>query len=215
MTCPLSRPMPLSPCRTHACPLSRAGPVDKMWYNCLINILGTVKMNKITGLLKKCFVDPPEDGRIQFLRSLFVGLAATLVDMGVLVVLKEFLGLKNHTFIAATIAFIAGLLTNYLLSTFWAFRGLNTKSRGAEFTIFAIISVIGLLLNNLIIMLFEDVLGPARVFGEWLPQDKYYIIGKVVATVIVFIWNFGMRKILLYTKRKPKNQNDQSDLPVR
>lgn len=158
-------------------------------------------MNPIVRLLKKCFVDPPEDGKIQFLRSLFVGLAATLADMGSLIVLKEFLGLRDHTVIAATIAFIIGLVTNYLLSTFWAFRGLNTKSRGAEFTVFAIISVIGLGLNNLIILLFEKVLGPARFFGEWLPEDKYYIIGKIVATVVVFMWNFGMRKILLYRKK--------------
>lgn len=153
-------------------------------------------------LLKKLFVDPPEDGKVQFFRSLFVGAAATVADMVALIVLKEFLGLKNHTVIAATIAFILGLVTNYLLSTFWAFRGLNTKSRAAEFTVFTIISVIGLGLNNLIIYFFDSVLAPKQALGSWFPEDKYYILGKCVATVIVFIWNFGMRKILLYSKKK-------------
>ncbi|MBO7407825.1 MAG: hypothetical protein J6V14_09375, partial [Clostridia bacterium] len=37
-------------------------------------------------------------------------------------------------------------------------------------------------------------------------QHKYYIIGKVVATVVVFVWNFGMRKLLLY-RGKPAADN--------
>ncbi len=163
-------------------------------------------------LLKKLFVDPPEDGKVQFFRSLFVGAAATVADMVALIVLKEFLGLKEHTVIAATIAFILGLVTNYLLSTFWAFRGLNTKTRVAEFTVFTIISVIGLGLNNLIIYFFDSVLGPKQALGSWFPEDKYYILGKCVATVIVFVWNFGMRKILLYSKKKPAASDEA--LPV-
>ncbi len=153
-------------------------------------------------LLKKYIFDPPEEGKVQFVRSLVVGAVATVADMLVLILCKELFGLKEHTVLAATIAFIFGLITNYLLSTFWAFRGLNTKSRAAEFTVFAVISIIGLVLNNLIIMLFEKGLGPHRTFGSWLPEDKYYIIGKIVATVVVFVWNFGMRKILLYSKKK-------------
>gem|GEM_PF-69120 len=159
-------------------------------------------------LVRKYFIDPPEQGRVQFIRSLAVGLAATIADMGMLILLKELLGLRNHTMIAATIAFIFGLVTNYLLSTFWAFRGLNTKKRGVEFLIFAIISVIGLIMNNLIIKLFEDVLGPHQFFGSLLPADKYYIVGKIVATVVVFVWNFGMRKILLYSKKPAKTDAD-------
>lgn len=163
-------------------------------------------MSAINKLFRKYIIDPPAEGKVQLARSLVVGVVATLVDMGSLVVMKEFLGLRDHTIIAATIAYMLGLVTNYLLSTFWAFRGLNTKKRGVEFAVFAVISLIGLGLNNLIIMLFEKVLGPRQVFGAWLNADKYYIIGKVVATVVVFVWNFGMRKLLLY-RGKPAADN--------
>ncbi|MBP5729793.1 MAG: GtrA family protein [Clostridia bacterium] len=163
-------------------------------------------MSAINKLFRKYIIDPPAEGKVQLARSLVVGVIATLVDMGSLVVMKEFLGLRDHTVIAASIAYILGLVTNYLLSTFWAFRGLNTKKRGVEFAVFAVISLIGLGLNNLIIMLFEKVLGPRQVFGAWLNADKYYIIGKVVATVVVFVWNFGMRKLLLY-RGKPAADN--------
>lgn len=167
-------------------------------------------MNAINKLFRKYVVDLPKEGKVQLVRSLAVGVIATLVDMGSLVVMKEWLGLRNHTVIAATIAYMLGLVTNYLLSTFWAFRGLNTKKRGVEFAVFAVISLIGLGLNNLIIMLFEKVLGPRQVLGAWLNADKYYIIGKVVATVVVFVWNFGMRKLLLYRGKPAAKDGDDT-----
>ncbi|MBR7062066.1 MAG: GtrA family protein [Clostridia bacterium] len=167
-------------------------------------------MNAINKLFRKYVVDLPKEGKVQLVRSLAVGVIATLVDMGSLVVMKEWLGLRNHTVIAATIAYMLGLVTNYLLSTFWAFRGLNTKKRGVEFAVFAVISLIGLGLNNLIIMLFEKVLGPRQIFGAWLNADKYYIIGKVVATVVVFVWNFGMRKLLLYRGKPAAKDGDDT-----
>ena len=171
-------------------------------------------MSVINKLFRKYVIDPPAEGKVQLARSLVVGVVATLVDMGSLVVMKEFLGLRDHTIIAATIAYILGLVTNYLLSTFWAFRGLNTKKRGVEFAVFAVISLIGLGLNNLIIMLFEKVLGPRQVFGAWLNADKYYIIGKIVATVVVFVWNFGMRKLLLYRGKPAADNADDVNPPA-
>ena len=161
-------------------------------------------------LFKKYIVDPPEQGRVQLVRSLAVGAAATVVDFVALIVLKEFLGFRNHTTAAVCIAFILGLLTNYLLSTFWAFRGLGTRKRGVEIVVFIIISLIGLVLNDVIVRFFEEFLGPRAVFGSALAEDKYYIIGKIVATVVVFIWNFGMRKLLLYRGKKKTENNEEN-----
>lgn len=167
----------------------------------------------IRQLFRKYCIDPPADNRVQFLRSLVVGGVATVADMGVLILLKEltpgasagFWDTTAGTFLATSVGFICGLIVNYLMSTFWAFRGLNTKSRAAEFTVFCIISVIGLALNDLIVWFFDHTLSDLRLFGPLLPGDKYYIAGKIVATLVVFVWNFGLRKILLYRgKKKPQ-----------
>lgn len=157
--------------------------------------------------IREYFVDPPVKGRVQFFRSLFVGAAATVADAGALILLKEFTPLSNHVLIAAAITYILGLVTNYLMSTFWAFRNLNTKKRSTEFIVFCVISTIGFGLNEAIIALFEYVLAPMLPQEGFIPQDKFYIIGKLVATVLVFIWNFGMRKILLYRGKKPADSN--------
>ncbi len=69
------------------------------------------------------------------------------------------------------------------------------KNRFAEFAAFAAVGVVGLGINAAIIWLFKDILASKLIFGTLLPQDKYYLVGKLVSTVIVFIWNFAGRKI--------------------
>lgn len=160
-----------------------------------------------TNFFYEYFVASPVKGSVQLFRSLFVGAAATAADMGALILLKEFTPLAHHTLIAATVTFILGLVTNYLMSTFWAFRNLNTKKRSTEFIVFCVISAIGLLLNDGIVLFFEKFLAYQIPQNDFLPRDKYYIIGKLVATVLVFIWNFGMRKLILYRGKYPSNSN--------
>lgn len=158
-------------------------------------------------LFHEYFIAPPIKGKVQFVRSLFVGAAATVADMGALILMTEFTFLVHHLLTATTIAFILGLVTNYLMSTFWAFKGLNTKKRSTEFLVFCVISAIGLGLNDAIVYFFQEFLAYKIPENGILPRDKYYIVGKLVATVLVFIWNFGMRKILLYRGKKPSNSN--------
>ena len=154
--------------------------------------------------------NPTNNWLIQLFRYCFVGGLAFLVDYGLLALLTEVFGL--HYLVSATIAFIAGLVVNYFLSTSWVFRQSTLDSKWAEFFVFSCIGVVGLGLNNLIIMLFEKVLGPRQVFGAWLNADKYYIIGKVVATVVVFVWNFGMRKLLLYRGKPAAKDGSDADV---
>lgn len=51
-------------------------------------------------------------------------------------------------------------------------------------------------------MVFKDILASKLIFGTLLPQDKYYLVGKLVSTVIVFIWNFAGRKFIIFDKNK-------------
>lgn len=121
---------------------------------------------------------------IQFIRYTFVGGFAFLVDIGILFVLTEFAGF--HYLISAGISFLAGLTTNYVLSTRWVFSNHTLDSKTAEFTIFTIIGLIGLGLNELSLWIFTEVVG------------LYYILSKLVSTFFVYTWNFGARKIILF-----------------
>lgn len=121
---------------------------------------------------------------MQLFRYGIVGGISFVVDWGTLMVLTEACGV--HYMVSAAIAFVLGLVCNYLLSTRWVFGQSRIGNRWAEFAAFAVIGVIGLLLNELIIYLCTGIAG-------W-----HYLAGKVVSTVIVFFWNFLARRFLIF-----------------
>lgn len=121
---------------------------------------------------------------IQLIRYGFVGGVAFLVDYSTLILFTEVFGL--HYLLSATIAFTLGLITNYLLSVSWVFNKRTVSDWRTEFLIFTIIGIIGLGLNNLIMFLCTD---KALI---------HYSVSKIIATVIVFFWNFLARKAILF-----------------
>lgn len=150
--------------------------------------------------LKKLFIGDTNNTFIQFFRYLFVGGLAFVVDYGLMVLFSEIFGI--YPVLSAALSFIAGLAVNYLLSTFWIFKNSKIKNRFAEFGAFAVIGIIGLMINSLIIWFFQAILGANLVFGSLLPANEYYKVGKLFSTVIVFIWNFLARKIFLFNKKE-------------
>lgn len=138
-------------------------------------------------LIDLLFLNETDNWFIQLFRYCFVGGLAFVVDYGLLVLLTEVCGL--HYLLSATISFIVGLIANYLLSTSWIFRKSKLDNKWAEFVVFAIIGVIGLGLNNLLLYLFTDII------------HIHYMISKLITTGIVMIWNFGARKIILFTNK--------------
>jgi putative flippase GtrA len=66
------------------------------------------------------------------------------------------------------------------------------SSRGFEYALFVLVGIVGLGLN-------EGLL--------WALTEKvriYYLASKVIAACLIFFWNFGARKLLLFrTPRYP------------
>ena len=154
--------------------------------------------------IKDLFSGETDNTFIQFFRYLFVGGFAFVVDYGTLMLLVEVFGFNAK--LAAVIAFILGLAVNYILSTLWIFKSSKIGNRLAEFAAFALIGVIGLGINELIIWLFDDVIAPRKPLS-FIPEDKYYLIGKLVSTAVVFVWNFAARKFIIFNKNtKPEEE---------
>ena len=125
----------------------------------------------------------------QFIRYVFVGGGATVVQWGLLVVLKEFCGMNAN--IANAIGFIGGLIFNYVISTLWVFDNSAVKNKAAEFTAFALIGVVGLGINQGIIWLFDKTLAERKVFGA-------EATGGVIP-IDLSKWNFSLNP------KSPKN----------
>jgi putative flippase GtrA len=120
----------------------------------------------------------------QLLRYTFVGGIAFVVDFSVLFILTEFCGI--HYLISATISFILGLLTNYYLSIYFVFNNRRLKNKRVEFLVFALIGIVGLLINDVSIWFLTEVV------------SFHYLISKIGATIITYLWNFFVRKFSLF-----------------
>lgn len=141
-------------------------------------------VREIGALALELFKDPADSTHIQFFRYAFVGGIAFLFDFGILYALTEFAGV--YYLVSATLSFLAGLAVNYTLSVAWVFTRHTLRSRWLEFWIFVAVGVVGLGLNDLFMWLFTGVAG------------MYFLYSKIVATVLVFLWNFFARKLSLF-----------------
>jgi putative flippase GtrA len=135
-------------------------------------------------LFRRVFVHKTQNSYVQFFRYGFVSIAALVVDFGGLILLKQY-GHLNYL-VAATISFLAGLIVNYLLSSLWVFHSSKILNKKNEFLLFAGIGLIGLGLTDLILWALTSGLG------------IYYVFSKAIATVIVYFWNFGVRKKYIF-----------------
>ncbi|MBQ7096648.1 MAG: GtrA family protein [Clostridia bacterium] len=124
---------------------------------------------------------------LQLIKFGVVGIVAAIVDVGVLVALKELL--HADVLIASAISFCVSVTVNYILSMSFVFKG-KKQSKLKEFIIFVVLSVGGLCLNQLILWIGVKF------------TSVYYLIVKLFAMVIVPVYNFVTRKIFLESKEK-------------
>ncbi len=122
---------------------------------------------------------------IQLIRFGIVGVIAMIIDVGVLALLKEVMHVD--VLVASAISFSVSVVVNYILSMLWVFRS-KGENKVKEFVIFVLLSIGGLLINQLIMWLGTEVV------------DFYYLAVKVFALLFVPIYNFVTRKIFLEKK---------------
>lgn len=122
---------------------------------------------------------------IQLIKFGIVGVIATLIDLAVLMLLKEFM--KVDVLAASAVAFSVSVIANYILSMLFVFES-SENSKVKEFIVFVALSIGGLLLNQFIMWLGTEIM------------TTYYLWAKVFALVFVPIYNFVTRKIFLEKK---------------
>jgi putative flippase GtrA len=90
--------------------------------------------------------------------------------------------------VAAPIAMLIGLTAVYVLSVRWVFRHRRLQDARAEFVLFAAIGLAGLVINQ----------GMVYAGVEWLALD--YEPAKLLSAGASFCFNYGARKLLLFTR---------------
>ena len=131
----------------------------------------------------------------EVVRFVVTGGVCFLIEFAALVALRDGAGLD--TLIATPIAFLISVIVNYLMCVGWVFDGAG-KQGSAQRAGFLVTSAVGLGLNELLMLLFRAIFGEdtpvLTVFGFTVTM---YMVNKVMATVIVMVWNYFTKKWIL------------------
>jgi len=111
----------------------------------------------------------------RFIKFALVGSSGLIIDFGITYLLKE--KLKVYKFLASSIGFTLAASSNYIFNRIWTFHSTNPQIF-LEYSSFLIISVIGLLINNSILWMFNEKV-----------KLNFYV-AKVIATIVTVFWNF-------------------------
>jgi len=132
----------------------------------------------------------------RFLKFAVVGTVGFIVDFGLLFILKEFAGLP--TIIANTISFCAAVVSNFTLNRYWTYPDSRSKKLSAQLIQFTLVSLVGLLINDIIVVFLEHPFQSLLDTGVTLLPIAGYIPAKIVATVVVLFWNFFINRRWTY-----------------
>lgn len=119
----------------------------------------------------------------QLMKFGVVGVIAFVIDYGVMVFLTEVFGVNPVA--SATVSFTVSVVFNYVASMRYVFSHREGMSRRREFAIFIVLSVLGLIINDVLMWAGTEVV------------SVDYRIVKIFATAVVMVWNFVTRKIFL------------------
>lgn len=108
---------------------------------------------------------------------------------------------KLASMAGSALGFTVSVIINYILSFKYVFERKEDLDRKREFTIFIILSVIGMGLNSLIIWIcVGPIYGGIAFLQKVLNYDLAYTGAKVIATAVVMVYNFVTRKMFLEKK---------------
>lgn len=132
----------------------------------------------------------------RFFKFLVVGTIGFIVDFGILTLLVEVFGFRPV--VANTFSFSAAVLSNFTFNRYWTYPDSRSKRRRVQLLQFAVVSILGLIINNTILVLTQT---PFQRLLETIgaPENiRGYIPAKILATVVVLFWNFFVNRYWTY-----------------
>lgn len=134
----------------------------------------------------------------QAAKFLLIGILATLMDSGVLALLQLLVVADTKTIYAIIkgISFVVVTTVKYPLNKYLAFEQKEKAGMGREFSIFFIVTAIGLAIDVAIATMTKSAISA----DIGLSENMRGIVGAIVASIIVSIWNFIGYKFIVFKK---------------
>lgn len=153
----------------------------------------------------RCGMKPKEAER--FAKFLVVGTFGFIIDFGTLTFLVEIVDLpglvEEYTpfhaalglVLANSISFSLAVLSNFTFNRYWTYPESRSKRKRIQLPQFGLVSVMGLIINNVIFVLttplFNALIDNLGILGGSL---EGYIPAKILATAVVLFWNFFVNR---------------------
>lgn len=135
----------------------------------------------------------------QFSKFFIVGIINTGIDFLILNILIRITGITGgyEIFVLNSISFSVAVVNSYFMNKRWTFQDESKiEQDSVKFSEFFVISVVGLILNGLVISMITSYISP--MFG--LSHILWANLAKVAATGISLVWNFVGYKFFVFKK---------------
>jgi len=121
---------------------------------------------------------------MKIVKYFFVGGVAAVVDISLFTVFAKFLA-YNYLLVGA-ITFLIATLVNYILSIKFVFKSGKKHKKQKEILLVYLVSAFGLAFNLVILYICYDII------------NMELIVSKLIATALVFFWNYFIRKYFIF-----------------
>lgn len=119
------------------------------------------------------------------MRYLFSGGTAAMVNLGLLYLLTDIMGL--YYLLSGILAFSCGVIVSFIMQKSWTFQDRSTEETYKKFVLYVVIAIINLAVNTSLLFLFTDIF------------NLYYMISQFLASGIVAVWSYFIyRKMFFY-----------------
>lgn len=127
-----------------------------------------------------------------------VGVINTGVDYVILLILSAITGITSGNGIIPLniISFSVATVNSYYLNKRWSFGDQSQAQQGKKFSMFLLVSIIGVTINTAIVRVITTNVHPIANIDPHL----WLIASKLVATGVSLVWNFVGYKIFVFKK---------------
>lgn len=138
--------------------------------------------------------------RVRFLKFSFVGLSGTIVDFGVMNLMR--LVFEVPLVWAQAISFICAVINNFLWNRYWTYPESRSRDLTKQLGQFIIINIMGILIRTPLVPWFDD-----RIYSILNNLDILLFINNNVISqnlalaasiIIVTLWNFFANRYWTY-----------------
>jgi putative flippase GtrA len=126
----------------------------------------------------------------RFVKFSIVGAVGAIIDFGLLNLMRGVFGWPLLW--ANTLSVSVAIISNFIWNRLWTFPESRTRKKRKQLPQFALINLVGLLINNLIVVGLDALLVP-HIGEPWS-----YNVAKAVAIGMVLFWNFGANRLWTY-----------------